>query len=518
MAVKTAPPPTRSLQTPNALALFELRGYQGSGGVTGGATLSSALDALNANRVRSFLTMLGIIIGVSAVIAVVALAQGVTQNINANFASLGTNILTISPGTTQSGGALTAAGSSETLTQGDANAIAQLSTVANVSPIINANEQVVYQDNNWNTSVRGVYPTYQQINNWQLAEGSWFSQQAENQGESVAVIGATTAQELFPEGTDPVGKTIRAGTALFTVIGVLQSKGSSGGANSDDVIFVPFTAAYNHLNTSNYVSQIQVQVDSTKDLTLATQQITYLLRQRHHLYGPDPSATSTSTQRSSSLFGGAGGRGPGGPGSGPGGPGGGGPGGGGPGGGGNQGNTTNARAGSNSSTGASAGSKSSYSSSSRTVGEANDFQIFNVESIIESAQQSSAMLEILLVGIAAISLAVGGIGIMNIMLVSVTERTREIGIRMAIGARRRDVRNQFLTEAMMLCAAGGIVGIILGMGGGFALTAGLHLPYVLTPYPALIAFVVSSAVGIVFGYYPAARASKLDPIIALRTE
>jgi ABC-type antimicrobial peptide transport system permease subunit len=503
MAVKTAPPPTRSLQTPNALALFELRGYQGSGGVTGGATLSSALDALNANRVRSFLTMLGIIIGVSAVIAVVALAQGVSQNINANFASLGTNILTISPGTTQSGGALSAAGSSETLTQGDADAIAQLSTVANVSPIINANEQVVYQDNNWNTTVRGVYPNYQQINNWQLAEGTWFSQQAESQSESVAVIGATTAEELFPAGTDPVGKTIRAGTALFTVIGVLQSKGSSGGANSDDVIFVPFSAAYNHLNTSSYVSQIQVQVDSTKDLALAQQQITSLLRQRHHLYGPDPSATSTSAaQRSSSLFGGGGRGGP------P--PGGGGPGGGGPGSGGT-GGSTNARSGSSS-------SGSSSGITTKTVGEANDFQIFNVESIIQSAQQSSSMLEILLVGIAAISLAVGGIGIMNIMLVSVTERTREIGIRMAIGARRRDVRNQFLTEAMMLCAAGGIVGIVIGIAGGFALVKVLGLPFVLTPYPALIAFVVSSAVGIVFGYYPAARASKLDPIIALRTE
>jgi putative ABC transport system permease protein len=500
MAVKTASPPTRSLPTSNTLALFELRGYEGSGGVTGGATLSSALDALNANRVRSFLTMLGIIIGVSAVIAVVALAQGVSQNINSQFASLGTNMLTISPAATQStGGVRSASGSAETLTQADADAIAQLPHIASVSPIIEASEQVVYQDTNWNTTVRGVYPNYQQINNWQVAEGTWFSQQAENQGESVAVIGATTAQELFPSGVDPVGKTIRAGTALFTVVGVLQSKGSSGGANSDDVIFVPFSAAYDHLNSSSYVSQIQVQIDSINDLTLATQEITTLLRQRHHLVGPDVSATATAMAQqhrsSSSLF--SGGRGPGGPG---------GPGGGtgGPGGGGTRG-------------GANA-SNSSNGNSLASQGEADDFQIFNVESIIQSAQQSSTLLEILLVGIAAISLAVGGIGIMNIMLVSVTERTREIGVRMAIGARRRDVRNQFLAEAIMLCAAGGIIGIIIGMGSGFALVKAIGLPFVLSPIPALIAFAVSSAVGIVFGYYPAARASKLDPIIALRTE
>lgn len=504
MAVKTAPPPARSLQTQTSteLSFLTLQKPVGNGGVTGGATFSSALDALNANRVRSFLTMLGIIIGVSAVIAVVALAQGVSQSVNAQFASLGSNTLTIFPGTTQSAGARTASGSGETLTVEDANAIAQLSTVANASPIISANEQIVYQDNNWNTTVRGVYPSYQQINNWQMAEGSWFTQQAENQGVSVAVIGATTAQELFPAGTDPVDKQIRAGTALFTVIGVLQAKGSSGGGNSDDVIFVPFSAAFDHLNSSDYVSQIQVQIDSTKDLTLAQQQISTLLRQRHHLYGPDPSATSTSTQKTTSLLGGGGGPGRGGP------PGGGGPGGGGPGGGGN-GGSTNAKSGS---------SSSSSGSTSDTVGQANDFQIFNVASIIQSAQQSSQLLTILLVGIAAISLAVGGIGIMNIMLVSVTERTREIGLRMAIGARRGDVRNQFLIEAVMLCMAGGIVGIIIGMGGGFALTASLNLPYVVSPIPALIAFVVSSAVGIVFGYYPAARASKLDPIIALRTE
>jgi len=438
--------------------------------------------------------MLGIIIGVSAVITVVALAQGVSQNINSQFASLGTNTLTVMPSASQSSsGVRSSSGSAQTLTRYDADAIAQLAHVVSSSPIIQANEQIVYQDTNWNTTVSGVYPNYQQTNNWKIAEGSWFTDQAESQSESVAVLGATTAQQLYPSGTNPVGTTIRVGSALFHVIGVLQAKGSSGGGNSDDTIFVPFSAAFNHLNSSSYVSQIQVQADTTNNLTLVEQEITSLLRQRHNLVGPDVSATATAKaqkQRPGGAFGG--------------GPGGGGPGGGGPGGGGG--------GGSNSQKGSGSGN------SLASQGEADDFQIFNVQSIVQSAQQTSTLLEVLLVGIAGISLAVGGIGIMNIMLVSVTERTREIGLRMAIGARRRDVRNQFLVEAIMLCAAGGVIGILIGLGGGYALVKVIGLPYVISPYPALIAFVVSSAVGILFGYYPAARASKLDPITALRTE
>jgi putative ABC transport system permease protein len=486
---------TQPAQKSADLSLYELRGYQGQGGITGGATFDSAIDALKANRVRSFLTMLGVIIGVSAVIAVVTLTEGVSANVNSAFAGLGTNLLTIIPGTTTSGGARTAAGSNQTLTVGDSIAMAQLPDVVGASPVISATEQVVYQDLNWNTRVSGVYPSYQQINNWQIAEGSWFTDQAEQLGTPDAVLGQTVVQNLFPAGVDPVGKTIRVGSSLFYVIGTLQPKGSQGPQNSDDVIFVPFMAAYYHLDTTAYVSQIQVQVDNVNNISRVELEIDRLLRQRHNLPGPDPNIQQLLAGfRGPSLFGGTRGGARGGAGSG-------------------GGNYRGGNGGQQSAAGATANT-----ATSTTNDPPDDFQIFNVESIIQSAQQSSAILTILLIGIATISLAVGGIGIMNIMLVSVTERTREIGIRMAIGARRRDIRNQFLVEAIMLSAAGGLVGIIIGLGGGYLLTTGLRLPFVLSPIPALVAFSVSSAVGIVFGLYPAARAAKLDPIIALRTE
>jgi putative ABC transport system permease protein len=486
MTTKTATSLARLAQTSTAVSLYELRGYQGSGGITGGAAFDSAFEALRANRVRSFLTMLGVIIGVSAVIAVVTLTQGVSANVNAAFAGLGTNLLTIIPGTTTGKAARTAAGTNQTLTQGDAIAIGQLPDVVSSSPVISSNEQVVYQDLNWNTRVSGVYPSYQQINNWQIAEGGWLTDQAEQMGTPDAVLGQTVVENLFPTGVDPIGKTIRVGSALFHVIGTLQPKGSQGPQNSDDVIFVPFMAAYDHLNTTAYVSQIQVQVDTIKNIDRVEFEIDTLLRKRHNLPGPDPNIQQIlSGSKGRSLFGGGGKGGKGGKG----------------------GNISNNNAG-----------QQDQGATSTTNDPPDDFQIFNVESVIQSAQQSSAILTILLIGIATISLAVGGIGIMNIMLVSVTERTREIGIRMAIGARRRDIRNQFLVEAVMLSAAGGIVGIIIGLGGGYLLTAGLKLPFVLSFIPPLIAFSVSSAVGVVFGLYPATRAAKLDPIVALRTE
>jgi ABC-type antimicrobial peptide transport system permease subunit len=520
MATKTVTSLTRPAQTSTALSLHEFRGHQASGGITGGATFDSAFDALSTNRVRSFLTMLGVIIGVSAVIAVVTLTQGVSQSVNAAFAGLGTNLLTIIPGTTSSGGARTAAGSNQTLTQADAVAVGQLPDVVSSSPVISSSEQVVYQDLNWNTRVSGVYPSYQQINNWQIAEGSWFTDQAEQVGTPDAVLGQTVVQNLFPNGTDPVGQTIRVGSALFHIVGTLQSKGTQGPQNSDDVIFVPFLAAYDHLDTTAYVSQIQVQVDNVNNISQVEIAIDRLLRQRHNLPGPDPNIRQLLAGfRGRSLFGGGSGAG-GGAGGSRGGAGGGGTGGsrGGAGGGGGTGGYRGGGSGTGNGGQQGAGGGTASSATSTANNPPNDFQIFNVESIIQSAQQSSDILTILLIGIATISLAVGGIGIMNIMLVSVTERTREIGIRMAIGARKGDIRNQFLIEAVMLSAAGGTIGIILGLGGGYLLTTGLKLPFVLSPIPALVAFSVSSAVGIIFGLYPAARAAKLDPIIALRTE
>ncbi len=552
MATETREPPALQQAALSNFSLLELRNRSGHG-MTSAATLDSALSALQSNRKRSFLTMLGVIIGVSTVIAVVALTQGVNQSVSQEFAGLGTNIITISPGTTSAGATRSAAGSSQTLTVGDAQALTQIPTLLNVSPVISVSEQVVYGDQNWNTRVSGVYPSYQTIQNWQIAEGAWFSDQDEQMGLPVAVLGQTVAQNLFPQGSVyPVGQTIRIGSSLFRVVGVLQTKGSQGASNADDAIFVPFSAAYNRLNESPYVNQIQVQVDNINDITQAQLSISTVLRTRHNLPGPDPALQqNSSTQRSPLLGGGgaggyrggAGGSGAGGyRGGGAGAGGAGGYGGGGAGGGtgaggaggstggtgaggtggasGSTGGTGGTGTGSTSGsgqTGTTGTSASSAASRTSSADPPDDFQITNVEQLIQSAQQNSKILTILLIGIAAISLAVGGIGIMNIMLVSVTERTREIGIRMAIGARRRDIRSQFLAEALMLSVAGGIIGIVLGLGGGIALTSGLRLPYVLSLIPVALAFTISAAVGIVFGLYPAVRASKLDPIAALRT-
>ncbi len=522
MATETREPPALQKAALSDFSLIELRSHSGHG-MNSAATVDSAFSALKSNRNRSFLTMLGVIIGVSTVIAVVALTQGVNQSVSQEFAGLGTNIITISPGTTSAGAARSAAGSSQTLTVDDAQALEQIPTIVNVSPIIGVSEQVVYGDQNWNTRVSGVYPSYQQIQNWQIAEGAWFSDQDEQLGLPVAVLGQTVVQNLFPQGSVyPLGQTIRIGSALFRVVGVLQTKGSQGVANTDDTIFVPLSAAHNRLDESPYVSQIQVQVDNINDITAAQQSISSILRTRHKLPGPDPSLQqNSSTQRSPLLGGGGGGGYRGGAGGGGGGyRGGGGAGGGGGytgGTGGAGGGTTGGSGQSGSQQGTTGASGNSAASRVSSSDPPDDFQITNVEQLIQSAQQNSAILTVLLIGIATISLAVGGIGIMNIMLVSVTERTREIGIRMAIGARRRDIRNQFLAEALMLSVAGGIIGIILGLGGGVALTSGLRLPYVLSIVPIVLAFTISAAVGVGFGLYPAVRASKLDPIMALRT-
>lgn len=479
MAIVSKSPPRQEQQVaptslPSFLAVREQRGHA----ITGGATFESAWEALRVNRSRSFLTMLGVIIGVSAVIAVVTLTLGVDKSVNDRFAGLGTNVLTISSGTTSSFGARTAAGSSQTLTLDDAAALTQLPHILYVSPVLTTSTQVIFQDQNWNTSVRGVYPDYQTIQNWQIAEGAWFSDQDEQMGSPVAVLGQTVVQNLFTTvGVDPLGQTIRVGDQIFRVVGVLQAKGTQGAANADDVIFVPFSAAQQRLNPSLYVGQIQVQVDDISNVSSAQQEIMVVLRTRHHLPGPDPALLQqNSTGPRFSLFGGGG-------------------------------NFRRGQGGSSGRTGA-----------SQAADPPDDFQVFNGSQIVQAAQQNSVVLTILLIGIAAISLAIGGIGIMNTMLISVTERRREIGLRMAIGARRRDIRNQFLIEAVMLSGVGGVLGIILGLGGGLALTVGLGLPFVLSVIPALVAFFVSAMVGIAFGLYPAVSAAKLDPILALRTE
>lgn len=483
--------------------------------MAGDAIVSSALEALQANRLRSFLTILGVIIGVAAVIAVVTLAQGVSQSISQRLAGLGTNLITISPGTATTTGARSAVGSAQTLTLDDAQALTQIAHVVNMSPLILTSGQVVYGNQNWNTTARGVYPVYQTMQNWQIAEGSWFSDEAEQTGAPVAVLGQTVVQNLFSASTiDPIGQTIRINSQLFRVVGTLQAKGSQGLSNTDDVIFVPFSAANERLKPSPlYVDQIQVQVDDVNNIAQVQQNITTLLRARHHLRGSAPTQGQQGSGASPlrGLGGGAGGSG-GNPTRGFGG------GAGGFGGGSGSGNPTRG-SGSGSGSGSGGATTPRIGFASANVSTPNDFQVFNGNQLVQTAQQSTAALTILLIGIAAISLFVGGIGIMNIMLVSVSERTREIGIRMAIGARQRDIRNQFLLEALLLSITGGVLGILTGFVAGYALTKGFGgFPFVFSPIAVALAFTVSAIVGISFGYYPAVHAAKLDPVIALRME
>jgi putative ABC transport system permease protein len=402
-----------------------------------GAGLESGWEALWANRLRSLLTVLGVIVGVAAVIAVVTLTQGTSEVLNSRLSGLGTNVLTITPGSTTTGGVASGLGTRQSLTADDATAVASVPNVTGVTPVITVNTQVIASGQNWNTRVQGVTPAMQQIQTWEMAQGAWFTDADNTSGTPVAVVGQTVVDNLFTTAaTEPLGQMITIRSQPFRVVGVLKSKGSNGFANQDDVIFIPFTVAQTRLNNSQYVNQILAQVNDANNVDGAQTAIITLLEQRHNI----------------------------------------------------------------------------------PTGGQDDFQVRSSTQFVQTAQQFSTTLTLLLVGIAAISLLVGGIGIMNIMLVSVTERTREIGVRMAIGARRSDIRNQFLIEALTLSCAGGLIGILIGLVGGWALTNAFSLPFIASlPWIAL-AFGVAALVGVVFGFYPAIRASQLDPIVALRTD
>ena len=422
--------PAQSLQS----LLAELRRRQSIPGSELSANMGSALEALWANRTRSFLTALGIFIGVAAVIAALVLTQGVNAYVTNQLAQLGSSII-ISSGNSNRGGISQGTGTLSTLTPRDAQSLKSLPHIIAVSPIITVSAQTVYGNQNWTTQIEGVNADYQTIQNLQLAQGTWFTSAEDNSGMRVAVLGDTVMHNLFDaSGINPIGQTIRIGSDLFRVEGTVVPQGS--GFTQDDVIYVPLKTAQIRLKNVTTVDQIQVQADATSNVDQSAQEITAILRQNHHI----------------------------------------------------------------------------------NKASSDDFTVLTFTQFLQRAGASTQILTVLLVGIAAISLTVGGIGIMNIMLVSVVERTWEIGIRMAIGARRRDIRNQFLIEALMLCIIGGVIGLLLGLLIGWWVTQASQIPFVVTPITLLLPFAVSAGIAIVFGLYPAIRASYLDPIVALRTD
>jgi putative ABC transport system permease protein len=396
-----------------------------------------ALRALARNKLRSFLTMLGIIIGVGAVIAMVAIGEGAKKRVQEQIASLGTNLLVILPGTVTLGGARTGSGGRQTLVASDARAIMrEIPVVSGASPVVRQVQQVIAGDQNWSTPVQGVAPEFQQIREWQVQEGRFISQADIENTAKVALIGQTVAYNLFGDN-DPIGAVIRIKKIPFHVIGILGAKGQSGnGTDQDDVIMVPYTTMMKLVMGVTYIQQIIVAAVSADTTQEANNQIASLLRQRHKL----------------------------------------------------------------------------------RTGTDDDFMIRNLSDIAEAASNSATVMAMLLGSIASVSLLVGGIGIMNIMLVSVTERTREIGIRMAVGARSRDIMLQFIVEAVVMAASGGVIGILLGIGSSNLIKYLAELPTLIRPEIIAISFLVAGAVGVFFGFYPAKKAANLDPIDALRYE
>ena len=396
-----------------------------------------ALRALARNKLRSFLTMLGIIIGVGAVIAMVAVGEGAKRRVQEQIASLGTNLLVILPGTVTLGGARSGSGGRQSLIPADARAImSEIPVVAGASPVVRQFQQVIVGDQNWGTQIQGIAPEFQQIREWQVREGRFISQADVDTTAKVALIGETVAYNLF--GTeDPMGAVIRVKKIPFRIVGILAAKGqSSNGTDQDDIVMVPYTSMMKLVMGVTYIQQIIVAAVSADTTQEASTQITALLRQRHKI----------------------------------------------------------------------------------RPGTDDDFTIRNLSDIAEAASNSATVMALLLGSIASVSLIVGGIGIMNIMLVSVTERTREIGIRMAVGARTRDIMLQFIVEAVVMAASGGLIGILVGVGSSSLIKILADLPALIKPEIIAISFLVSGTVGVFFGFYPAKKAANLDPIDALRYE
>ncbi len=404
------------------------------------STFKISIRALRVNKMRSGLTMLGIIIGVGAVIAMVAVGTGASKKIAEQISSMGSNLLIILPGSTTSGGVRMGAGTQPTLSMGDSEAIQrECPAVSDAAPVLNGVAQVVAGHLNWSTGVIGTTPAMIVVRDWELSSGRAFTPQDVRSASKVALLGQTVVDNLFGD-QNPVGQSIRIKNVPFTVVGVLAPKGQNAqGQDQDDTILIPVTTAQKKLFGTQFpgmVRIIMVKAKSAADLSPAESQITDLLKQRHHI-----------------------------------------------------------------------GQK-----------QDNDFTVRNLTQIMQAAEQSTKVMTLLLGAIASVSLLVGGIGIMNIMLVSVTERTREIGIRMAIGAKTWDIRLQFIIEALTLSMIGGVIGIIVGVSTSMVISSMSGWPTVVSPLSIVAAFGFSGFIGIFFGFYPAYKASLLNPIDALRYE
>ena len=400
--------------------------------------LSEAWHAMSANRLRTFLTMLGMVIGVGAVVLMMAIGEGAQQSIKRSIDSMGSNLFVILSGSSSTSGSRSGSGNSSALNMNDANAIGDLEDINAFAPISTGNAQIVYGGNNWNTSIVGTTPSYFSIRGWNVDSGNLFTDADIRSASRVALVGKTVVENVFGDDVDPIGKTIRIKKSPFLIVGILESKGQSfDGRDQDDTIIVPITTAQRKLfgnQIPGSVRMIMAQAKSEKYMSSAEDAMNDLIRQRHNI---------------------------------------------------------------------------------RENAES-DFSIRNLTAMAKTASETAKTMSMLLGAIASISLLVGGIGIMNIMLVSVTERTREIGIRMAIGAREKDILLQFLLEACVISIVGCVIGVGLGLGGALLVKKMVGAEILISIQSIVLAFSVAASVGVFFGYYPASKAAKLHPIEALR--
>jgi len=398
-----------------------------------------SVGTLTLNKTRTGLAVLGVVIGIASVIALVSLGQASQKAVANQIQSLGSNLLTVSPGAIRQNGVRGGIGGATTLTLTDAEAIAgstEITTIKTISPEISRRAQVTTEKTNTNTQIIGVYSTYASVHKVSLSSGVFISDRDVQNISKVAVLGPQVVTDLFGEGANVLGKTIRISGQTLTVIGVTISKGGTGFQNQDDIIYVPLSTAQKQIFGQDYLSSIALEANSEKEMTAAQNEVGYLLLERHKIGDP--------TQA--------------------------------------------------------------------------DFSIMSQQDILNTASSMTSTFTTLLAGIAAISLLVGGIGIMNIMLVTVTERTREIGLRKALGARKKTVITQFLTEAVILTVTGGITGVLLGVAASYILAKVISAPFAIAYESIALAFLVSAAIGIIFGWYPAKKASEMQPIEALRYE